>query len=281
MLPPSTPADRAHLRSHSGPGAGAALCGAPTSAELVIAPLAFHTLVLERLRLALALVEVACEGCGRPPDARGQHRAACMRSGRVKRRAAAPEAALARVCREAGAVVRTNAKLRDMNLGIAAADERAVEVLAQGLPLRAGAQLAVDITVRSVLTGDGTPRPRAADTDGVVASSARADKEARYPELVAGGRCVLVVLAVETGGRWSSEAVDFVEELAHARSRDAPTVLRWATLVAWRKRWTRLLSVACARAFADSLVVPPGDVSSAVRDGAAPALCDLLGEDRF
>ena len=48
---------------------------------------------------------------------------------------------------------------------------------------------------------------------------ARADKEATYPELLT-GRWRLVVMAIETGGRSSSEAADFVgfrEVLAHVR----------------------------------------------------------------
>ena len=58
----------------------------------------------------------------------------------------------ARVCREAGATVRCNAKLREMNVDVAASDERAMEVLASKLPLYHGAQLAVDITLRSALS---------------------------------------------------------------------------------------------------------------------------------
>ena len=54
----------------------------------------------------------------------------------MKTKALAPERTLARVCREAGATVRFNAKLRDMNLlSVDADDERAIEVPASGLPL--------------------------------------------------------------------------------------------------------------------------------------------------
>ena len=69
-----------------------------------------------------------------------------------KRRAVPTEITLARVCREAGATVRRNVKLRDMNLHVDPSDEREVEVMAAGLPIRHGAQLADDITLRSVLT---------------------------------------------------------------------------------------------------------------------------------
>ena len=65
---------------------------------------------------------------------------------------------LARVCREAGAFVRVNAKLRDMNVEVRADDEGAIGVLASGLPIHQGAQLTVDITVRSPLTSTGLAR---------------------------------------------------------------------------------------------------------------------------
>ena len=132
----SASADCAHLRSHSGRNAGCVLVGAPTAPEYVVEPLEFRTLVLERLRLPLAMAAARCEGCGRPVDAMARHYAACTDSGRVKKRAAAPEQALARVCREAGAVVNCNVFLRDLNVGVSAADGRPLEVLAQGLPCR-------------------------------------------------------------------------------------------------------------------------------------------------
>ena len=85
---------------------------APTPAEFCVKPLLFARLVLERLRLPLSITEARCE-CGR--DFRGQHCAACPRSGLLRSRAVPTERTLARVCCEAGATVRRNAKLRDMN----------------------------------------------------------------------------------------------------------------------------------------------------------------------
>ena len=198
----------------------------------------------------------------------------------MKRRATPLERALARVCREAGAVVRTNAFLKDMNLGIDAADQRRIEVLAQSLPCRGGSQLAVDITLRSVLTACGEARPRTAEEDGIVAEGARRDKEEAYPELVASRPCSLVVVALETGGRWSAEAADFVEDLAYARARAAPPALRSAAAAAWQRRWARLLATASANAFAHSLLAPAASRSTAAAvDGAAPCLSDLLATE--
>ena len=197
--------------ANSGAGSSQVLVGCPTKPESRIAPDLFRTLILERLRLPLLVCEVRCE-CGLLVDGHGRYRAACPHSGRLRTRASAPERTLARVCREAGASVRFNAKLVDMNRAVPADDAREVEVLASGLPLFYGAQLAVDITLRSALTATGLPRPGAAVVDGIV-----------HSELLHGDRCGLAVVALETGGRWSLEAVDFIERLAMARARARTT----------------------------------------------------------
>ena len=159
MLSVRPAASRAHLRSHSGLNAGAALAFAPTAPEYVIPT---H---LERLQLPLPVDEAVCSGCHAPLDPLGRHRAACARTGRLKKRATPIERMLVRVCREGGARVRYNAFLRDMNVGVRASDERRIEVLAQDLPCFGGAQLAIDITLRGVLSSSGEPHSNAADVD--------------------------------------------------------------------------------------------------------------------
>ena len=135
----------------------------------------------------------------------------------------------------------------------------------------------MDVTLRSVLAADGSPHARAATEDGVVAEGARRDKEDKYVELVGAARCRLVVMAIETGGRWSHEAADFIEQLAWARSRSSTQHLRVSAMLAWTRRWTRLLSVACSVSFARFLVSPPAAVVDAGgQDGCAPALGNLL-----
>ena len=54
------------------------------------------------------------------------------------------------MCREAGARATTNT--RDLNAAVSRFDDRRIEVIANGLPLRNGAQLAVDTTIVSPLT---------------------------------------------------------------------------------------------------------------------------------
>ena len=73
-----------------------------------------------------------------------------------------------------------------MNVVVTAHYDRAIEVLATGLPLFFGAQLAVDITLRCALAADGTAHPRAARVDGVVCTRAPEDKETKYSKLLRG-----------------------------------------------------------------------------------------------
>ena len=86
---------------------------------------------------------------------------------------------------------------------------------------------------RSVLSATGEPHPHTAEVDGVVLLRARQDKERTYPELIGTGRCMLVVVVIETGGRWSDESVGFIRQLAFAKAREVPKYLRWPTFLAW------------------------------------------------
>ena len=99
------------------------------------------------------------------------------------------------------------------------------------------------------------PHRGAADADGVVASAARKRKEKTYPEIVGPrSRARLVVLAVEVGGRWSSETRSFIAQLAKARSRQEPLLLRRRAEQVWRMRWGAFLSCVAAKAVASSFL---------------------------
>ena len=128
------------------------------------------------------------------------------------------ECAAAQVCREASVLV------RDMDLAaFNALDSRRLEVVADGLTLWHGAQLAIDTTLVSPLRRDGTARRRAANHDGAALEEARQRKERTDPELSGdGGRARLVVLAAEVGGRWSRETAEFLCALAKARAQSEP-----------------------------------------------------------
>ena len=149
-LPSHAPQTRRSCVLTQNPCTSAVLHEVPRGMEFKVTPEHFRTLILERLRLPLQTMDA--HECGALLDVQGRHRAVCPRSGRLRSRAVGFERTLARVCREAGATVRCNVRLRDMNVAVSATDTRSIEVLATGLPLHHGAQLAVDITLRSALT---------------------------------------------------------------------------------------------------------------------------------
>ena len=107
------------------------------------------------------------------------------------------ESAAARVCREAGARVSTNIFVQDLD--IVAEDQRRIEVVAEGLPVFHGAQLAIDTT--GVPSPDGEPHQQCQDMDGAVLDAARRRKARTYPELTGGrGRAKLVNWGTFFGG---------------------------------------------------------------------------------
>ena len=152
-------------------------------------------------------------------------------------------------------------------MAVPAGDSRRIEVIANGLPLWGGKQLAVDTTVVSALTGRGEARGRA---PGVALQQARRAKERAYPELLEAGRCRLVVLGFEVAGRWSEEAVDFVRLLSQAKARACPRLLRRAAATLFFQRWTGLLACAVQRAYAASLLGEPLAGAACVDGHAAP-----------
>ena len=211
-------------------------------------------ILLRRLRLPLPLTSRTCRR-RRILDPLGDHRAACARSGVLRSRAGPLERATARICREAGARVTTNTRVNDLNISHPhQQDDRRIEVIANGLPLWNGAQLAVDTTLVSPLTRDGQPRRRAGRFAGAALQDARRSKERTYPDLLNNQRCRLVVLAIEVGGRWSEEAAAFITNLARARARQAPTILQQSVAAALTARWSATLTHAAMTPFAATLL---------------------------
>ena len=115
--------------------------------------------------------------------------------------------------------------------------------------------------------------------DGAILLQARVDKENKYPELL-NGRCRLVVVALETGGRWSNEAVDFIWQLAQAKAREVPSFMMHLMALVWERRWTRMLSTVCAVSFAGlGLLVEPSHADVCITEGDMPSLSEVLTHD--
>ena len=133
-------------------------------------------------------------------------------------------------------------------------DGRRLEVVAEGLSLFGGSQLALDATLVSSLHGNGTHRRNADKADGIALREARRHKERTYPELHGrNGRVRMVVIVGEVGGRWSDEMKTFLWSLACEKSRSEARVLRKSVRAAWYRRWCCLLACAAAKAVASLL----------------------------
>ena len=75
--------------------------------------------------------------------------------------------------------------VQDLDLFSRAKSNRRLEVVADGLPLFHGAQLAVDTTMVSTVQADGAPRRQCPERDGAASDQARRTTEGTYPELTA------------------------------------------------------------------------------------------------
>eukprot|EP00439_Symbiodinium_sp_Y106_P054770 s3461_g7.t1 len=153
-----------------------------------------------------------------------------------------------------------------MNLDVPIADERRIEVVANGLPLWHGSRLAVDATIVSPLTRLGEAHPRADVQPGCgVTNAARRKRHQTYPELGHARRCRLVVVGIEVGGRFGGEAVQLLRLLARHRAAAVPRLLRPSAVTAWVTRWphqvrrTLRTGTACT-CVAPSAVDPTQDV---------------------
>ena len=89
VLPASSRSRRAMLLSQSGRGAGRWLSALPISPGTSLKPLRMQVALRRRLQWPLPLGPRRCNGrsCRKVLDQLGDHWAACMRSGRVRRRA--------------------------------------------------------------------------------------------------------------------------------------------------------------------------------------------------
>ena len=142
---------------------------------------------------------------------------------------------------------------------IHATDGRRIEVVANGLPLWRGAQIAIDTTLVSPVQRNGLPRARAHARPALALQQAKARMFRTYPELQPGGqaRCCLVVFGLEVGGRFDRQAVALLRQLARARARDRVSWARAAAIAALTRRWTALAALAALHAHAQSLLELP------------------------
>ena len=254
------------------------LATSPTRPECHMGDDVFRVTLLRRLRLPLPPTARVCR-CGGELDILGDHCAACATAGVLVRRAVPVERVVAQICREAGGRVATDVFLRELNLGLPITDARRLEVVANGLPSFHGAQVAVDVRLVCPIQRDGYPRPGADTEPGLALTQAEERKSRTYPEFGQQGRCKLVVLALEVGGRWSTATQTFLRPLARGRAPASPSHSR-ALAHALQRRWGQMLTVAANTAFSSSLLELP---ATAVPSAGAltPPLVDVVADARW
>ena len=159
---------------------------------------------------------------------------------------------------------------------VPAGDGRRIEVVANGLPIWQGAQIAVDATIVSPVRRDGQPRRRADHQPGLALDQAVDRKHRAYPELRQARRCRLVVFGVEVGGRVSRSTLTFLRLLARARARQRAPWCAAAARQALNQRWKAQAAFAALRAHACSLLELPIAGPSDPSDDQEVPLSELL-----
>ena len=171
----STPATQARLRSSSGLNASKWLITCPTEKSLTLTNTQFRYACLRRIGLSGSAIVDACEGCGRELDFYGNHRATCMRSGRVQRR----QKPLIRIWRqifaEAGMFIperNIERVLSSTAINRGHNDSRRMDIISAGIPhVFNGCPLFIDVTMVHPLTGRGIPHHRSDSIDGIKRSN--------------------------------------------------------------------------------------------------------------
>ena len=105
-----------------------------------------------------------------------------------------------------------------------------------------------------------------------------ADEDDRYPELVGDGRCELVIFPMGIGGLFVPRAVELLRSSASAKELAVPVYLRRATEETYHCRWSRVVAVAAAKAWASSVLVDEFFTIDDVPTHSAPWLLDVLSD---
>ena len=94
---------------------------------------------------------------------------------------------------------------------------------------------------------------------------------------MASAHASLVVLGCEAYGRWSTDAISLMRELAKLKAAEAPARLRTVAEFAWLNRWWGIVGVGVQRAVAESLLWHGGaDLLGQHADRRHPTLSDVL-----
>ena len=106
------------------------------------------------------------------------------------------------------------------------------------------------MTVVSPLSGTGAPRPGTSNAGGRLLDQTTTTNNYTYHEVVESGLGALYCLGAEVFGRWSSQAIQLLPDLARERARGLHPRLRRGTALGLLHRWSGLLAVGLQRGVA-------------------------------
>ena len=260
----------ARIRSCSGTNTSRWLTTVPTEHALTMSDPNFRCAILRRINLPVLADATRCEGCNRPIDMHGYHRSTCMRTGRVHARHRTLLETWVRVLREGGASIRIGGRnphverlIRNTFLRSSPDDDRRMDIVVSGLSdVMGGTPLFIDVTCVSPLTGNGIARGRSATIDGhTVGEADRRNRNQDYPDIERSSRAKLICAGVETFGRWSTQCLHLIRQLAKSKSASYPEVLQKSIQQAFSQRWWALLSIAVQNSVAENILLDvPADL---------------------
>ena len=279
--------ERAILRSGSGPHAAPWLHVIPYEDGLSLDDAQFRISMLRRLNLPVSPLINPCPGCGSSLDQFGFHRTTCMRTGVVHARHKVLVHAWKRLFKEIGVNIPkrdVERPLRLTHIRRSENDNRRMDLITRGLSgIFGGKPLFMDATCVSPIHGNGLPMTGAANTDG--ACLIRKDEDTYfidYPDIHTSTHAKLLSLSVETYGRWGSDSLRLLRQMANYKASDVPPCLQKSIAQSFSKRAWGILSISLQKAIADSIINEFGaDLTEAAGhelfDDRGPPI-DLLGD---
>ena len=172
----------------------------------------------------------------------------------------------------------------DTHIRVAQHDTRRMDIVAAPGSRSGGAfhrvPLFCDVIICSELSGTGARRGSSRSNDGQIINQAARRKQQTHHDVVSSGIPHFLTLSTATYGRWHSDAINLVQQLAFHKSKDAPSIIRKSDQQGWSTRWWNILSVGVMRAVAEALLYERGlDLLLYAHEYNTVCLADVLNFD--
>ena len=142
--------------------------------------------------------------------------------------------------------------------------------------MRRGLPLSCDATVVTPISGNGMPRGGTSNQNGRLLDIAQEDNDGNYAEVIASGLGCLLCLGCEVFGRWSSQCVPLVPDLARERTRGMHPRVRRGIALSLQHRWWGILFMSLQKTVARVVLRDEGeDLHEALLE-PIPGTADLV-----